>query len=131
MITIIRNPDGSIKTWSEFSDNAAALLPGESLETVNTTFNEYSRRFTLSCAGHSGETLRFPCASGDLTVEVRCPGESTASLEINGVVETLPLIDGQAALLLSTEVPGTFVLKPADTARYCPAGQAILVIEVV
>jgi hypothetical protein len=131
MITIIRNPEGSIKTYSEFSDDPAALLPGESLETVNTAFSEYSRRFTLACAGRSGETLRFPRASGDLTVEVRCPGESTAALDINGQVETLPLINGQAALLLGTEVPGTFVLKPADTARYCPAGQAILVIEVV
>jgi len=131
MITLIRNTDGSIKTYSEIPDGFEALSLGESVETVNSTFAEYSRRLTLSCAGRSGETLRVPCSSGDLTVEVHCPGETTISLKINSTIETLPLIEGQAALLLGTGEAGVFHLQPADTRRYCPAGQSVLTIEVV
>ena len=131
MITLIRNFDGSIKTYSEIPDKVEALSPGESVETVNSTFTEYSRRFTLSCNGRSGETIRVSRPSGDLTVEIRCPGETAVSLDINGTIETLPLVDGHAALMLGTEEAGVFLIKPADTRRYCPAGQSILVIEVV
>ena len=109
MITLIRNIDGSIKTYSEMPDKVEALSPGESVEIVNNTFTEYSQRLTLSCNGRSGETIRVPRASGDLTVEVRCPGETSVSLNINGTIETLPLIDGQAALLLDTGEAGVFL----------------------
>jgi hypothetical protein len=118
MITLIRNSDGSIKTYSEIPDGFEALSPGESVETVNSTFAEYSRRLTLSCGGRSGETIRVPRSSGDLTVEVRCPGETAVSLNINGAVETFPLIQGQAALLLGTGEAGVFHVRPADTRRY-------------
>lgn len=131
MITLIRNTDGSIKTYSEFPESMEALAPGESVETVNMSFAEYSRRLTLSCNGRSGETLRVPCSSGDLTVEVRCPNMTSVSLNINGTIEVLPLINGQAALLLGTGEAGVFLLQPTDTRRYCPAGQSVLVIEVV
>lgn len=47
------------------------------------------------------------------------------------MVGSLPLINGQAALMLGTEEAGAFVIKPADTRKYCPAGQSLLVIEVV
>ena len=33
MITLIRNTDGSIKTYSEIPDGFEALSPGESVET--------------------------------------------------------------------------------------------------
>ena len=131
MITLIRNADGSIKTYSEIPDSIEALSPGESVETINSTFAEYSRRLSLTCNGRSGETIRVPRSSGDLTVEVRCPGETSVSLNINGTIETLPLIEGQAALLLGTGEAGVFLLQPADTRRYCPAGQSVLTIEVV
>ena len=125
MITLIRNTDGSIKTYSEIPEEFEALSRGESMETINSTFAEYSQRLTLSCGGRSGETLRVPRSSGDLTVEVRCPGETSVSLNINGTIETLPLIEGQAALLLGTGEAGVFLLQPVDTRRYCPAGQSV------
>jgi len=131
MISLIRNSDGTIKTFSESLDSKEVLVPGESLEYVNTSFAEYASRLILSYAGKSGETIRVPQSSGNLTVEIHCPGESSLSIDINGSVEPLLLIEGQAALLLGTEEAETFILKPADTRKYSPAGQSILVIEVV
>jgi hypothetical protein len=130
MISVIRNADGTIKTYSERPEPFEVLAPCETLQQVNTTFAEYARRLVLSAAGRSGETVHVSQSSGDVTVEVSCPGEPSVALEINGTVETLPLIDGRAALLLGTEETGTFVLKPADASRYCPAGQSLLVVEV-
>lgn len=85
----------------------------------------------LSCAGKSGETLRVARGSGDLVVELSCPDQTLVVIDINGSVESLPLINGKAALLLGTEETGVFILKPADEVKYCAAGQSILVIEVV
>ena len=131
MISLIRNSDGTIKTFSESLDSKEVLSPGESLEYLNTSFVEYASRLVISHAGKSGETIRVPQSSGDLSVEIRCPGESSLSIDINGSIEPLLLIEGQAALLLGTDEAGVFVLKPADTRKYCPAGQSMLVIEVV
>ena len=131
MISVIRNKDGTIKTFSQTSDQDAVLAEGEAYEVVNTSFHEYASRLILSCAGRSGETLRVARGSGDLVVEVTCPNQTLVAIDINGSVETLPLVNGRAALLLGTEEAGVFVLKPADEAKYCAAGQSVLVIEVV
>jgi len=131
MISLVRSADGTIKTFSEFIDPQSVLGEGESLEVLNTAFDEFAKKLVLSHAGRSGETIVVPRSSGDLAVEVRCPGENGVSLDINGTVEMLPLIDGQAALMLGTEEAGAFVIKPADNRKYCPAGQSLLVIEVV
>jgi hypothetical protein len=130
MISIIKNADGTIKTYSEKPDTRENLMPGETLELVDYSFIEYSRRLTLTAFGRSGETVRVARDSGDITVEVNCPGEISLALDINGVKETLPLIDGKAALILSTQVAGTFLIRPADRAKFCAAGQAVLMVEV-
>ena len=131
MISIIRNADSTIKTYSDPPDTRANLILGETLELLDCTFEEYSRRLMLSHAGRSGETIKVARGPGDITVEVNCPGEITVSLDINGMQETLPLINGKAALILSTQVPGTFIIQPADRRKYCAAGQAVLMVEVM
>lgn len=131
MIKVIRNPDRTIKTFVDNIREDDVLLPGETMEIVLNSFNEYANRLVLSCAGRSGETMRVARGAGEITVEVNCPGEVSVSLNINGTVETLPLINGKAALMLSSEVPGTFLIGPADRASYCAAGQAVLMVEVV
>lgn len=131
MISIIRNADGSIKTYSEQPDTRANLMPGETLELLDYTFEEYSRRLIVSLAGKSGEIMRVARDSGEITIEVNCPGEISVSLDINGMEETLPLINGKAALIFSTQVPGTFLIRPTDRVNYCAAGQAVLMVEVV
>ena len=131
MISIIRNADGTIKTYSDPPDTREVLAPGETLELVDYTFEEYSRRLTLAAFGRTGETMRVARGSGEITVEVNCPEEITVTLDINSVEEALPLINGKAALILSTLVPGTFFIQPADRAKYCAAGQAVLKVEVV
>ena len=131
MISIIRNADGTIKTYSEQPDTRENLMPGETLEFLDYTFEEYSRRLMLSLADKSGETMRVARGPGEVTVEVNCPGEISVSLDINGMEETLPLINGKAALILSTQVPGTYIIQPADRRKYCTAGQAVLMVEVM
>ncbi len=106
-------------------------MPGEFLELLDYTFEEFSHRLIISACDRSGETIRVGRDSGEITVEVNCPGDITISLDINNMVETLPLINGKAALMLSTQVPGTFIIRPADRAKYCAAGQAVLMVEVV
>lgn len=130
MITIIRNADKSIKTYSEIPDPPGALSPGETLETIQMSFVEYSQRLVLTCMGKTGENVFLPQSSGDVIVEVLCPGEPMVSLDVNGLVESLPLVDGKGALLLSTSEPGEFIIRPADTRKYCPAGQSVLVVKV-
>src|SRR5512133_1535169 len=131
MISIIRNADGTIKTYAQQPDTRENLVPGESLELLDYTFEEYSRRLIISAYGKSGETVQITRGSGDINVEVNCPGEMVISLDINGVEETLPLISRKAALILSTQVPGTFFIRPANREKFCAAGQAVLMVEVV
>jgi len=130
MISITRNADGTIKTYSAKPDTPSALGQGETLELLDISFEEYASRLIISAWGKSGETLRMARDSGEVTVEVNCPGEISVSLDINGLEETLPLINGKAALILSTHVPGTFIIQPVDRGKYCAAGQAVLTVEV-
>ena len=131
MISIIRNADGTIQTYSEIPDTRENLMPGETLELLDYTFEEYSRRLIIHAGGKSGETMRVARDSGEITVEVNCPGEISVSLDINGMEETMPLINGKAALILSTQVSGTFLIQPSNRVSYCAAGQAVLMVEVV
>ena len=130
MISIIRARDGAIKTYSERPHSGYNLALDESVEQMDVEFNTYAQRFTLSCGGRSGETLSVAQGSGDLLVELSCPGESTVDVDINGLVDTLAVVNGKAQLTLSTDVPGVFLLQPADRKRYCAAGEAVLCIEV-
>ncbi|MBP9041530.1 MAG: hypothetical protein KBF64_07130 [Anaerolineaceae bacterium] len=130
MITLIRSKDGTIKTFSPRPFEGYNLALGESIELVDTTFEEFAQRFVVSCMGVSGETLSVKQGSPDLIVNITAPGQSTVDVDINGSIETLTPIDGGFQVVLSTDVPGVFVIQPADRKKFCAAGQGLLVIEV-
>jgi hypothetical protein len=129
MTFIIRTSSGEIKTYME-SAAGAVLEPGETLEESPLTFAAFSRLLCLSVDGHSGELVQAAAGSGTVIVEVDCPGEAQVGLNINGLEESLPLADGKGTLMLSCAVPGTFVITPADRAKYCVAGEALCIVEV-
>ncbi len=62
MITLIRNPDGTLKTFAERGDDLS-LAPGETLELSPLTFEQFAARLRLLVDGRGGETVRVPAGS--------------------------------------------------------------------
>jgi hypothetical protein len=129
MTMMIRNAVGEIKTFME-AGAGTVLESGETMEEIAAPFTTYAQRLRLCVDGRSGELIRAAASSGTVTVTVDCPDEEFVGLNINGLVESVPLVGGMGALILSTEVPGTFVISPADRTKYCAAGEAVCVVEV-
>lgn len=129
MTIIIRNAMGEIKTFME-TDGGTILDAGETREEIAVPFGVFARRLRLLVNGCGGELIRVSAGSGTVIVAVECPGESSVQLNINGLAEDVPLVDGRGTLLLSAEVVGTFVITPAERVKYCAAGEAVCVVEV-
>lgn len=129
MITLIRNPDGTLKTFAERGDDLS-LAPGETLELSPLTFAQFAARLRLLVDGRGGETIRVPTGAPEVTIEVLCPGSTEVGIAVNDVTETVALSNGRGEIQLSAETPGVFQLAPADRAAYCAAGESILTVEV-
>ncbi len=130
MIYIIRNSDRTIKTFSERGDDFV-LLPGEILEVQPHSFVEFASRLRLSVSGRSGEFLSLPAGSPDIVLDISCPGQNEIQLYINELLDNIPLVSGYGQLLLSAELPGTYLITPADKFNYFSGGESILTIEVI
>jgi len=138
MAYLIRTASGEIKTYME-SSVGNVLEPGETLEENALSFTDFSRLLRLSVdiggvvAKHpvKGELVQVAAGSGSVVVDVDCPGEVKVTLNINGLEESIALVDGKGTLSLSSEVPGTFVIAPADRTKYCAAGEALCIVEVL
>jgi hypothetical protein len=130
MIYLIRNSDRTIKTFMERGEDYM-LQPGESMEVLAGEFADYAARLRIAFNGVSGETIKRYHGSGDVSVQVLCPGQSLVDIEVNGVVETLALINGAGQLVLSAEVPGTFFIQPTDRVNYCAAGEVVLTVVIL
>lgn len=131
MITVIRNADGTIKTFSENAENDFQFTRGETIELVDCSFTMYARRFSLSCQGKSAELISARVGDPALIVTVECPGQPVVDLEINGSIESVNLVDGIGQIQLSTIEPGLFLIQPADRKTYAAAGNGLLSIEVI
>jgi hypothetical protein len=130
MTTVIRDKAGLIKTFME-SSTGYVPEPGETMEEVAVTFAEYAGRLRLFVDGRSGETVRVPACDQTANVRVECPGEQAVSLAVNGENKEVVLEDGLGSLSLSCSVPVRYVIAPADRVKYCAAGEAVSVVEVV
>lgn len=130
MITLVRAADGTINSFFDgvSKDHSQAL--GETLEYIDTSFDEYASRFRLMCKGKSGETISVKRGSGDIVIDVFTPGVDTVDVAINGSVERLTPIGGVSHLTLCTVVAGVFVIEPADRKLFCSAGEGKMVVEV-
>jgi hypothetical protein len=130
MTYVIRNSDGTIKTFAERGDDVS-LQNGETVEQVGLSFDEYANRLKLSVNGKSGSTIKAAVGSEDITVTVSCPGESSVELAVNDLTETVTLTKGTGLLTLSAGIAGIFLISPSNKGKYCAAGEAVLVVEVV
>ena len=128
MTFLIRAASGEIKTYMEIPAGTV-LDEGETLEEIPGTLESFSKRLRLSVNDISGELVQVPIG-GTAAVQVDCPGESSIALEINGLRETLPLVDGTGTLTLSLDIPGMFIIRPADRTVYCAAGEALCMVQV-
>jgi hypothetical protein len=131
MITIVRAADGTIKTFSERANNDYNQVLGETIEHLDTTMEEYASRFKVSCQGKSGETIQVGALSGDRLVQIATGTDQPIGVSVNGIIETLTPANGFCFVTLGTEVPGIFIIEPADRRLYCAAGEGRLVVEVL
>ena len=131
MITVVRSADGSIKTFSDGANNDYSQVLGETIEHLDMTMEEFASIFKLSCNGVSGETYQVKQGSADLLVQLETLAPTPIDLSVNGVIETVTPVAGKATITLSTEVPGLYIIEPADRKQFCAAGEGKLVIEVL
>ena len=66
-----------------------------------------------------------------MLVNLRSTEPSPIDISINGTLETVQLVNGVGNVTLSTEVPGLYIIEPADRTKFCAAGEGKLVIEVL
>lgn len=128
MVTVLRNADHSIKSFSEQED--FILQPGETLETIPVSFTNFAGRLKISVEGRSGETLFLPAGTSSIEIQVRCPGEDSLILEINNEIRRVSLADGCGVFPLELSDGQTYVLRPQDRVRFCAAGEGLMIIGV-
>lgn len=135
MTIVVRDSQGVIQYFADRSDGLA-LLPGQKVEQVPVSFADFASRLVLSVDGLSGQTIVVKAGAGQVIVQVSCallPSEvpvSSVALDINGSVETVQLVNGAGRLTLSCQVPGVFLIRPADRILFPAAGSSLLAVVV-
>jgi hypothetical protein len=129
MVTVLRNPDQTIKTFSERGEDFN-LLPGETLEENSLSFANYAARLRISAGGLCGETLRVAAGSADVVVSISCPGRDNVPILVNDEVLEVSLVEGQGSFTLPVSVCAVYIIKPFEQTIYCPAGEALMVVVV-
>lgn len=129
MISIIYNPDGSIKTFAEDVSDLQ-LLPGETVGELPVTFEEYAARFVLSHNGQPCQTVFARVGDAPVQVQVSAPGFTSVAVDVNGTPQTVELTNGTGTLTLPTDAPGRFALSPTDSTAFCRAGWGSLLVVI-
>lgn len=129
MISIIYNPDGTIKTFAEeFSD--LQLLAGETTADLPITFEEFAARFVLSHNGQPCLTVYARVGDAPVQVQVSVPDHTSVAVDVNGTPQNVELTNGTGVLILPTDAPGRFSLTPADRVAFCQAGWGSLLVVI-
>lgn len=132
MITVIKDKNGFIKTYSESPLEAYNVVLDETSELVDTTMVEYASRFKLSVPPFDGSYIPLHVIDFDAEVIVQTNLKlNTIDVSINGVVESVPIKDGQGKIILDLGTPGKYIIQPADRTKFCAAGCGYLVVEVL
>ncbi len=128
MIHVIRSATGTIKLYGEGDGSDWVLEPGETLETLDITMDEYAARFRLSV--DKPTIVPDGLDTATVTVSTSLPFSSLAVL-VNGTPGNVPLTGGVGTFEVAAETPGEIVVEPADQTQFCRAGQGSLVIWAV
>jgi len=132
MIAVIRDSAGNIKTFSDSPLDDYNLVMGETREIVDSTFADYSRRFMLQVGDTLGQTVYAKQGGEDVIVTVSTSLKiKSVDLDINGMVERVPLTDGQGHIVLDVACIGTFIITPADRKLFSAAGNGSIAVEVI
>jgi len=124
MLYIIRNANNTIKTFSTKADDV--LANGETRETLETTMSNYADRFQLSV---DKSTIQADDADQAIVTLQSNTGLSSIDVDVNGVVETVTLTNGEGTLpAITAAVAGTITITPADLTEYPAAGGGSLTI---
>lgn len=127
---ILKDQDENILSYGETS---FYIQPesGMTMTFEDLSFYDYSRRLVLSHNGQSCITVQAYQSGPDVQIDVVTSLPlSTIGIDINGTVESVPLVEGKGKIMLSTANPGIFILSPADRKTFCAAGQSVIVVEV-
>lgn len=128
MIHVIRRANGAIKLYGEGDGSDWVLEPGETLQTLDITMDEYAAYFRLSV--DKPTIVPDGLDTAIVTVSSSLPLTSLDIL-VNGVPANMPLSEGVGTLEIAAQTPGAIVVEPADPTLFCRAGQGSLVILAV
>jgi len=118
MMYIIRNADNTIKTFSTKADDV--LANGETRETLQTAMSDYAARFQLSV---DKSTIQADDSDQAIVTLQSNTGLNSIDVDVNGVVETVALTNGEGTLpAITAAVAGTILIMPADLTEYPAAG---------
>ncbi len=130
MITIIRDNQGNIKTYSQSPLESYNVALDETFETMEIGLVQYAERFKLSAPAITGLLYASPGESVDVIVSTNLKVH-TVDVNVNGVIETVQIEDGVGVISLALDTPGLFILQPADRREYCAAGTGNLTVEIL
>jgi hypothetical protein len=129
MINVIYDPSGEIRYYVE-STEGLILEPGETIQEINVTFEEFAARFTLSHKGQTCQTVYAHAGDPPVEINVTAPGYASASVDVNGQAQTIPLTNGAGTLFIPTSAPGRFALAPTDRRAFCAAGNGSILVVI-
>ena len=127
---ILKDQDENILSYGETS---FYIQPesGMTMTFEDLSFYDYSRRLVLSHNGQSCITVQAYQSGPDVQIDVVTSLPlSIIGIDINGTVESVPLVEGKGKIMLSTANPGIFILSPADRKTFCAAGKSVIAVEV-
>ncbi len=127
MVTILRDADNTI---IGFGETPFVAGPGQTVETVEMSVEQYAARFRLS----ADKAAIAADGADTATVAVRVgvtPPPASVGLLVNGTPVSVPLAAGIGTLELAAETPGALVVEPADPAQFSRAGEGSLVVVAV
>jgi hypothetical protein len=132
MITVIRDRSGNIKTFSASPLESYNVALDETSEVLDISMVDYAGRFKLSIPPFEGGYAALHVIEFDAEVLLQTNLKvDTIDVDINGVVESVPIKDGLGKIILDLSTPGRFIIQPADRRQYCAAGNGYLIVEVL
>lgn len=127
MVYVLRNALGEIVS---LSDTPFVLNEGQMQDESAGGMAEWAAVFRIRA-----DREMILAGGGDaaaITVEVNTqPAPVSIDLEVNETIQTVPLAGGIGGFEVDAAVPGIIVIRPADRATYCAAGEGMAAITAV
>lgn len=124
-MNILKNSDGEIIGFGEVEFNPE---PGQSVEEIQATLEEFAARFRLSADKTTIDADGIDEAVVTIYTNL---GVASIDLLVNGVPVTVAIVDGVGQLdPIVGNVAGTVLVESADKTVYSAAGNGSILITV-